>query len=215
MSHFTVREIKYAKSRLRLLHSLIKELKNKPASEIKIKDLCKKAEISEPSFYNYFPQKDDIFFYFVGLWSIELFLYSQKSKSGLDSIYQFFSYTGKTSELHPYLMKELLAYQARADILSRSKFVQPVTDAEKTITFGSVDGIEKISGDGLRTLIFQSLKKAVDDGELPRATNLDEVSMAVGGIFFGVAGLCASLNFKNLSTHYKNSLEIIFNGLAK
>jgi len=215
LSEFSIREIKYARARFSLLNALFGELQKKPANEIKVKDLCRIAVVSEPSFYNYFPQKDDLFYYFVGLWSIDSYLYSIGTNSGLEALIKFYSYTGKVSEAHPYLMKELLAYQARANIPSRSKFVPAITHAEKVLAFGNVKGLEKIPGDGLRTLIFQNLKKAIENKELSKNTKLPEAALAVGGIFFGVAGLCASSDFENLSNHYTSSLKIVFDGLKK
>ena len=213
LSGFSVREIKYAMARFGLLSALFRALQAGPADAIRIRDLCKAAEVSEPSFFNYFPQKDDLFYYFVGLWSVDSFLYTRHRKPGLETLREFYAYTGKVAEAHPYLMKELLAYQARAEVTQRARFVPPLTLAEKTLAFGRVEGMEQIPDKGIRNLILLGLEQAVRRGELPRRTPLPGAAMAVGGIFFGVAGLCAASDFKGLSAHYLRSLGIVFKGL--
>lgn len=48
------------KSRQWLIDALISLMKEHPYSKISIKDICKKADLSRQSFYNFFNEKDDI-----------------------------------------------------------------------------------------------------------------------------------------------------------
>lgn len=54
------KEKKFARTKIALLNALISAMGKKSFAEIKIKDLCLTAEISEPTFYNYFTEKNHL-----------------------------------------------------------------------------------------------------------------------------------------------------------
>lgn len=213
LSEFSVRDIKYARARLGLLDALLEELQHSPIHQIRVRDLCRRAEVSESAFFNYYPQKDDLLFLFVRLWSIDAALFNRSTPSGLEMLRGFYNYTGRIAEQHPYLMKELLSYQARADIPGRAQFVPPLRPCEKVMVFGRVPGMENISDLGIRGLIQLGLTDAIRQGELP-AMDLEQAMISVGSVFFGVAGLLASRDFQGLLEAYARSLRIVFSGLG-
>lgn len=47
LSEFSVRNIKYARARLGLLDALLEELQHSPIHQIRVRDLCRRAEVSE------------------------------------------------------------------------------------------------------------------------------------------------------------------------
>jgi len=63
-NNYSLREKKYAKTKVALANAFIKQLKNTRFSDISIKEICEKVEVSEGTFYNYFPHKIDIACYF-------------------------------------------------------------------------------------------------------------------------------------------------------
>ncbi|MBV6493308.1 MAG: hypothetical protein LDLANPLL_01324 [Turneriella sp.] len=215
LQNISLRERKFAYARFSLLKELVDALEKKTFAEIRIRDLCAAAEISEPSFFNYFPEKDDLLNYFVALWGIELELFSQKNSPGLSALEAAFAHTGKTAILYPQLMKELLAYQARANVPERLKVLKELTLAEKILAFGCAPDLAEIAPHGIRSWLMQNVQSAILRRELPSHTNLHTAAIAFGAVFFGVAGLAAAENFARLPQQYADTLQIIISGLRK
>jgi|GEM_PF-1681701 len=210
---FSLRELGVARARFSLLQQLFVVLRRHSFAEIRIKDLCRAAEVSEPSFYNYFPEKDDILNYFVSLWSIELELITRRSAPGLTALKTGFMHTAKTAAAHPRLMKELLAYQARSNVPRRLTQLTPPSLAEKTLAFGLVENMDSIPSGGIRQWLSYRIRDIAEKGEFAAGTDLRDATITVGAVFFGVAGLCAADDFRSLQKQYIRSLDIVINGL--
>lgn len=60
-----LRQTKYFRTRLHLAQIFVDKLQGERFEEISIKDICKEAEISEATFFNYFPQKIDVIAYWL------------------------------------------------------------------------------------------------------------------------------------------------------
>ncbi|NLE65671.1 MAG: TetR/AcrR family transcriptional regulator, partial [Elusimicrobia bacterium] len=60
----SLREKKFVKTKVSLMQEFMKRLKSTRFSEISIKEVCETVEVSESTFYNYFPQKVDVVCYF-------------------------------------------------------------------------------------------------------------------------------------------------------
>lgn len=100
-SQFPLKERKFAKTRTNLTFAFLSELEVKPFEEIKIKDLCQIAEISEPTFYNYFPEKGDLILHYIQIWSLQVSVFAKEKKlaeSGWGQISALFRYTAKESK---------------------------------------------------------------------------------------------------------------------
>ena len=67
-----LRERKFARTRLKLAQALVKRLQQASLEEIVVRDLCDDVEISEATFFNYFPRKLDLLDYYTQLWMLEL-----------------------------------------------------------------------------------------------------------------------------------------------
>lgn len=215
MEAFPLRQRNFAYARLSLLQALVKALRKSTFADIRVRDLCIAAEVSEPSFYNYFKEKDDILGYFVAFWGIELELATAHSKAGLAGLSAGFAHTARTAVAHPQLMKELLAYQARTDVPQRLRKLRPLSMAEKTLAFGTAPGLEKISPLGIRDWLARNVAVAIAKNELPKHTEVPSATIAFGAVFFGVAGLSAANEFKKLPALYAQTLQIVISGLRK
>ena len=67
-----LRQKKFARTRLALATVLSNALMVQPLSEISVKALCREAEVSEATFFNYFPGKQNLMGYLAQLWLLEL-----------------------------------------------------------------------------------------------------------------------------------------------
>ena len=209
-SGFSVREIKFARARLAVLQAFVEEISRKNYEEIRIKDLCREAEISEPSFYNYFPRKDDLFLYFISLWSVDVQLHCRSLLPGLDTIRELFCYTAEKSGKNPELLKQVIAYQARTNTSEAIKGITPVTLAEKTVVFGRVSGMEQLPDSGMGPVLFNNLSAAIENGELPSTVDAQAFTLILGALFFGVPVIMLHNEPEKLSIYYQHSLDQLF-----
>lgn len=82
-----------------------------------IKDLADLAEVSEPTFFNYFDSKLDMLVYFIQLWSIEMNSFAQSSElkcnSYIATIKDIFHKSSLQITSNPQLILEIIAFQAQ------------------------------------------------------------------------------------------------------
>ena len=212
LSGFSIRDIKYARSRLSILNAFTSSMVDTPYEEIRIKDICRMAEISEPSFYNYFAQKDDLFLYFIGFWSIDVQLFASVKRPGLEAIEAIYLYTAEQIVRMPSLMKEIIAYHARINTTERAGNVPPVTRAEKAVVFGAVPDVERLSDRGLAPILTANLVKARENGEIGPHIDIELLSLALASIFFGLPILLIHQTPRSLPDYYSAILKMMFEG---
>ncbi|WP_428738776.1 TetR/AcrR family transcriptional regulator [Sulfurimonas sp.] len=183
----TQREKKYIKTKVTLLNVFLKELETNSLSAIMIKDIASKAEVSEPTFFNYFDSKQDLLVYFIQIWSIEMNVISKKyenvSISSLDTIKDIFLYTAKNMLKNPQLMLEIISFQAQSKI---SK-VHQITNGEKWYFFQDIEYVEELDTFGLESIIPPLIQKAINARELPKGTDTELLFLTLSSLFFGTS----------------------------
>ncbi|MDX2471640.1 MAG: TetR/AcrR family transcriptional regulator [SAR324 cluster bacterium] len=205
------RQKKFAKTKIALLQAFTKELTTKNLASIFIKDLCLEAEVSEPTFYNYFTSKQHILLYYIQVWSIEMGILAHsleaKQSSNLQVIRDIFTTTYKDMVANPQITLEVIAFEA-----STRESVRPheITLAEKWLYFPKDDAVEKILGMGLKGLLPPLIKKAVDSGELPRDTDQKLLFLLLCSLFFGTSLILIKNNPDKLPELIASELDFIF-----
>jgi AcrR family transcriptional regulator len=92
----SLRERKFARTRLALAEAAAGHLEAASFETLSVKSLCERVQISEATFFNYFPKKDDLIVYLDRLWTLELNWYGQQAmqqQQGLAVIEALFRYT--------------------------------------------------------------------------------------------------------------------------
>ena len=211
-----LRERKFAQTKLALLNAAISALETKPLEEISVKELCEKAVVSEGTFFNYFSKKSDILVYFIHLWSLEVIMKAEKNtgkSSALKIIEQIFELTG-TRNLRGNLrtFDEIIAYFALMPV-PFTEHVTELTLAEKLLAFPEADGIEDIPSGGLITVFMPYLEKALENGELPKDTDLTIVLVSLISIFFGTRMALRLRDPESVPAVYKSQLELLWEGV--
>jgi len=137
----SLRERKFAKTRLALANAASTHLETGPLETLSVKALCERVQISEATFFNYFPRKEDLVVYLDRLWTLELNWYGQQAMQqhqGLAVIESLFRYTSIQIQKKPGLMGEIIAHEAR----SRERHAGPeITMAERLLAFSDLEGI--------------------------------------------------------------------------
>ena len=118
----SLRERKFAKTRLALADAASRHLEAAPFETLSVKSLCERVQISEATFFNYFPKKEDLIVYLDRLWTLELNWYGQQAMrqhQGLSVIDALFRYTSIQIQKKPGLMGEIIAHEARSRVRDR------------------------------------------------------------------------------------------------
>ncbi len=181
-----LRERKHARTKLGLLDAALRAIASRPFDEVTVRELCAAVQVSEASFFNYFPRKGDLLTYFVQLWSIEMAWHAARleaSAGGLAAIEGIFVRTAREFAAHPEPMAEVIAGQVR--LRTAPEFAE-ITPAERLLRYPGLDGIESVEGRGLQELLPPLIRAAIARGELPRRTDADALLVALATVFLGL-----------------------------
>src|SRR5210317_2229251 len=75
----SLRQRKFAKTRLALAEAVTHHLEAASFDSLSVKALCERVQISEATFFNYFPRKEDLIVYLDRLWTLELNWYGRQA----------------------------------------------------------------------------------------------------------------------------------------
>ncbi|MCZ8157242.1 MAG: TetR/AcrR family transcriptional regulator [Leptospira sp.] len=181
-----LKERKFAKTRLNVIEVFLEQLESRSFEEIKIKDIYLKAQISEPTFYNYFPEKEDMVLLFIQIWSLQVSVFASQNKStdsGYKLLSSLFRYTANESKKNPRILLEIISFQAKK---IQTIKIPKLTLSERLLLFPHQDGIQNLPAMGIEGLIKQALDSAEKRGELPSSTNWQNFGLAIAALFFGV-----------------------------
>ena len=210
---FSLRERKFARTRLALAEIVTTHLENAPLEALSVRALCERAQISEATFFNYFPKKEAIVVYLDTLWSLELNWYGLQvaaQQKGLSVIEALFRYAAIQIQKKPGLMGEIIAYQAR----ERTRTPLPeITPAERMMAFRDLAGIEDLHETNLESVFRTALQQAIDQGELPSNTLIAAAMVGLVSIFYGVPLATQHSSPGTIGPMYRQQLALLWAGL--
>jgi AcrR family transcriptional regulator len=209
----SLRERKFAKTRLALAEAASHHLEAAPFETLSVKALCERVQISEATFFNYFPKKEDLILYLDRLWTLELNWYGQQAMrqhQGLSVIDALFRYTSIQMQKKPGLMGEIIAHEARSRVRHKSP---EITVAERLMAFSDLEGIVSTPDDSLEGLLRGSLQTAIEQGELPENTAIAAAMVGLVSIFYGVPLALQHSNPAAIAAMYRQQLELLWKGL--
>ncbi|MBI5636911.1 MAG: TetR/AcrR family transcriptional regulator [Nitrospinae bacterium] len=210
----SLREIKFARTKLALLDAALAQLPGKPFDEITLGEICAAAEVSYATFFNYFGKKSDLLFYFIQLWSIEVSHHArgiEKEAGGVKAIESIFQYTARQCGKSPEIMGEIVSFLARRREKDTSA-IAPLTGAEKRLRFPDIDDFEGLAEMGLLSLFPGHIETAIRKGELPPGTNVQEMVLALAVIFQGVPVTLGLAGAQNYAAAYRHQLRLLWAG---
>ena len=211
-----LRERKYLNTRIRLAQALRQHLERVSLEELAVRDLCEDVELSEATFFNYFPKKGDLLAYLSQLWSLELAWFGQqtlsKTESGLAVVQALFERAAQQFQAAPGTTGELIAWQAR---MRTRQAPQPLGPNERRLAFPGLPGIDGMVDQGLEQVLVASVQRAIDRQELPRNMHLPTVVVSLVSIFYGVPLTLRLSNPGGIGAMYRQQLMILWNGLRQ
>jgi len=207
------RDRKLARTRLDLLDALRTRLTERPFEEISVRELAEAADISEATFFNHFPTKADLAYYFVQLWTLDVGWHAHRAapRGARAAIEAILDATAAQVAEHPRVMAEVIALQAR---MPDKVALRPVSRAERELAFPDRDGILALEDRGLDGLIPSLLERAVATGELPPTLDRQAAFLAITNVFFGVPLILGPRAPHLVAAAYRQQLDIVWKGVS-
>lgn len=185
-----LRERKMAQARLDVLDAFLAMLAERPATDIQVREICKKAQVSEPGFYNHFPEKDHLFLFFIQIWSVDMALRLQKRR-GVDAIRRLFRETASMNDTTGRLLLEVIAFQARRSVPELLSKWRPLNRVEKLLVFGDAP-FDDLPDTGLGPLLQKAVSEAIHDSNQDNTADgnlradAKTIALSLSGLFFGL-----------------------------
>ncbi len=207
-----LRERKAARTRLRLVETLRERLERIPFEALSVRDLCEAAEISEATFFNYFPRKQDLLAHAGRLLALELnwtLTRTAEASPGLAAIQALFDRAAREAAAAPGFLGELIAQQAR---LRDRPEVAPLPLADRVLAFPGRTGIEALEDAGIDALFARELRRAIERGELPPNAHLPTLVVGLVALFNGVILALRLVNPQGIAPMYRQQLALLWAG---
>ena len=208
-----LREKKFARTRLALAAALAAALNDQPLADISVKALCHEAEVSEATFFNYFPSKPDLMTYLAHLWLLELGWHTQAARGrnrGLAVIGELFAHTAVTCARKPGVFRELLAWIARGGSLDPALVI---SDIEKQLAFPDLQDIDQTPLQGIDSWLVSELEAAIAAGELPANVLVPTLLASLLTILFGVPLALLGSDPARVGGMYRQQLALLWAGV--
>jgi len=213
LSEIPLRARKRARTRLALVSAMLERLCERTIEEIQVSELVEAAEISQGTFFNYFPSKADLLTHFIQLWSLRMCAVArrirEKTDGALAAVEALFVATANEVAAHPKVMLEIIAHQAR---MPTDLQLEPIEPAERMLFLPGEDDVESLSDGGLGELLPPLLREAIANGELPASCDADMLTLAVASVFFGVPLLVATRRPESIAFLYRLELALVWAG---
>ncbi|HEY6871519.1 MAG TPA: TetR/AcrR family transcriptional regulator [Geobacteraceae bacterium] len=209
------RHKKQAKTKLALLAALVDKLATgERYDSVRIRDLCVAADISEASFFNYFPAKEALLVYFIQIWSLEVGWHARQvlaQEDPLGAVEEIFVRTADMVEKNPHIMAEIIAFQARC-----SGEIEPadVSIAERLLAHPDLPGVEELPARGLDAILPELLAEAKRSGQIPAEVDEQFVYVTLLSIFFGAPVALRRCGPETLGAMWKAQLAFIWRSIG-
>jgi len=204
-STVSLREKKFAKTKIAITNELINRLETIHFEDISISDICEAIEMSEGTFYNYFPHKKDVIIYFQVLSLIYLRWYVDRhstKKDVLSELILFFEGVAKKFKNANFIY-EIIAVFWRGN---RKDELPIVSALEIKYAFPQCSGIEAIAPQRPEDYFKELVRTAIRNGELSKKTQAHDIVVALLTIFFGTSLALQENEFESLNEQYKKQL---------
>ncbi len=206
-----LRERKFAQTRLKLAQALVKRLESASLEEIVVRDLCEDVEVSEATFFNYFPRKVDLLDYYTQLWMLDLNWRCRHSlREGLAAVAVSFDLMAQAFKTQTGVMSEIIARQA----LQREKpAVVEIGVAERLIAYPDHAGVEVLPVGGVDKVWLPALEQAIRSGELPTNSPMSSLMVGLASIFYGLPLALGQDKASAIPSLYMQQLTVFWAGI--
>lgn len=201
MPEFGKRTLNKAQTRLNILETVYRLSHEQNFRDMKAKSIAEEIGITEMTFFNYFPKKEDILKYMMGIWAVDLLVQQKKQPlQGEAAIRRVFSRTAEQVKQHPRLMANFVASLLASEIDPAANDIEP---ADRYLLYPDwPELLEETLPSGNEILMRHLFE--IDPNKDHTSTLLHLASCFYGDVVVAhTAGL-------DIDFVYRNSLDLIF-----
>jgi len=178
-----LREIKKARSKITLFQAGLDLIGKKSFKEVKLEDICEKAEVSKVTFFKFFPQKEDLLIYFMRLWLTDrLIEFKLHPRRGIEAIRHLFRSVAESAKQRPGLMLSLIGFLSEVNMHPK---MPTLSEAEIQILYPGKESLVDAEPPNLGLLFYRFIEEAKEDGDIPGRLPTDDLVKAMFTIFYG------------------------------
>ena len=214
-SYPSLRQRKCARTKLALVRAALGRMAEKRFDAITVKELCEDAELSEATFFNYFPKKDDLLRYYVRLWAIELGQEAERvvgAHAGLEYLEQVFEQIGKQVEDNPNLLLQVLRYLVQNPTAVMSCERQSLNVAERMHALPEI-AESHCNVCGIMDVLLPPLRRAIEQRQLGATLDVDAALLALLNTLCGVPLWLGESDKAAVRPSYARQLRLLWTGM--
>lgn len=210
-----LRERKFAHTKLALLDAALARLPSKPFAEITVKDLCAEVEVSEPTFFNYFPTRNHLLVYFVELWSLAVqlqILRLGREAGAIRAVDLAFEITGREIGKRPQVMFEIISWKV---LTPQTESWPEVTRAERLLRFPAAPEVLDLRVASVGDIVERHVRLARKRGELPSNVDVALARTCLVAMFYGIPLALGLEKHTSVVSTYRSALAQFWQGLRR
>lgn len=210
---YSLREKKHAKTKIALANAFIDRLKTTRFCDISIKEVCQDVEVSEGTFFNYFPQKLDVisFYHQLHFLKVEWEISQKENKYEplklLECAFDMFAETIKK----PYLFYEIVSVFTAEHVKPKE---EDLTPAEKFFAYPDCEGIEHTKVESLDKFFLKYVKQAKKRGQIGKNISTTDAVTALKAVLVGVPLAIETEEFDKIPKIFKKQLGMLKNAFS-
>ena len=207
---YSLREKKYAKTKIALARAFLERLKSTRFSDISIKEVCNAVEVSEGTFYNYFSNKIELARYFERLTLLKVAWEVQKKEQQLKPLEMIeYAFDFMAIEIsQPFLFYEMVSLFTAERI--KLKEGQALTEAEKYFAFPGCNDIEKVEVVTIENLFSELINKAQKKGTISKKIKANDILINLMAILIGMPLTIEIGDFDKINRLYRSQLALLW-----
>lgn len=211
---YSLRERKHARTKIAIMNAFIERLGKAPFEDISVREICESIEISEGTFFNYFSEKIDIINYYARLLFLKIVW---KTRNEVPPEKYFASIEAVFKNAAAELNNINLIYQIISVLIRQREKPKAIaiSNIEKRLAFPDCDGIENIPTIFIDDFFKNCVQAAIENGELPKKTNINDVLVSLMTILTGTLLATKFTNVKGRAYHYMRQLHILWECLTE
>jgi AcrR family transcriptional regulator len=206
-----LREIKKARSKIALFKACFELIGNMSFREVKLEDICAKAEVSKVTFFKFFPQKEDLLIYFMRLWLADrLIEFRLQPKRGIEAIRHLFRTVASSAGQRPGLMLSLIGYLSEVSMHPR---MPVLSEAEIHLLYPGKEHLVDPEAPNLGDLFYRFIEEAKEDGDIPDRVATDSLVKVLFTIFYGAYLTAHLYNSDQFMDYYDLHLNLLLSNV--
>jgi AcrR family transcriptional regulator len=209
-----LRERNFARVRRSILEACLALTNERSFSQLSVREICDHAMVSQGTFFNYFPTKEDVLFYYTRIWSVRAALRARAERGRgqpvLRAIAAIFEFTAREMQAHPRLMLEVVSVIANAQNPPDVR----LTRGDRLLWFADEPEAEDVNEVLIDELFGEYVEAAIEEGELPRGVSLRVATRALRAAFYGIPIATRADGVRVVARAYDETLAVLWAGLA-